>query len=506
MDGDLSKRIGGEGEDMAIYNLEVPYFIVRNPRSGGLFHDEDTLFASTGLVVNNAQGGLHHDWGAQTMALGDRGKGSIVATGLRWAGVDVPDPTSENPDGGSIHWTFLLINAGQTDIGFIPALNNLSEAFAGALASNTINGQAAGDAGTDVLGFLANANLAFVPPLLNLLVANCDGDVVNKKAPMQFTAKDLANMTAANGFWETRENNPGTNSPAGCGSNSNYDVAYGISSQGAALPWSGEEDLGGVLTSSPAVASWGLNRLDCFYRGQNNHMWHRSWGGNGWTNEDDRGGVLTSGPAVASWGPNRLDCFYRGQNNHMWHRWYDGGWSDEEDLGGVLTSGPAVASRGPNLLDCFYRGQNNHMLHRWWDGNAWSGEEDLGGILTSDPAVASRGFSHLDCFYKGQNNHMLHRWWDGSGWSGEEDLGGILTSSPAVASWGPNQLDCFYVGQNDHMLHRWWDGRGWSGEEDLGGAIITSSPAAAAWGPNRLDCFYIGAGNHMWHRWFPAWS
>jgi hypothetical protein len=49
---------------------------------------------------------------------------------------------------------------------------------------------------------------------------------------------------------------------------------YGISLRDAALPWSGEEDLGGILTSAPAVASWGLNRLDCFARGLNNHMWH----------------------------------------------------------------------------------------------------------------------------------------------------------------------------------------------------------------------------------------
>jgi Repeat of unknown function (DUF346) len=166
-------------------------------------------------------------------------------------------------------------------------------------------------------------------------------------------------MTALSGYWSNTENNLGSNSPAGCGDNSNYNVTYGISQQGAALPWMVEVDVGGILTSSPAVASWGLNRLDCFYRGQNNDMWHRSWGGNGWTDEDDRGGHLTSNPAAASWGPNRLDCFYRGQNNHLWHRWWDGhAWSGEEDLGGILTSDPAVASWGPNRLDCFYRGQS----------------------------------------------------------------------------------------------------------------------------------------------------
>jgi hypothetical protein len=32
--------------------------------------------------------------------------------------------------------------------------------------------------------------------------------------------------------------------------------------------WTGEEDLGGILTSNPAACSWGSNRIDVFYPGQ----------------------------------------------------------------------------------------------------------------------------------------------------------------------------------------------------------------------------------------------
>jgi hypothetical protein len=133
---------------------------------------------------------------------------------------------------------------------------------------------------------------------------------------------------------------------------------------------------------------------------------------NGWSREEDLQGILTSAPAVASWGPNRLDCFYRGQNNHLWHRYWDGSrWSGEEDLGGVLTNSPAVSSWAANRLDCFYRGQNNHMWHRYWDGSRWSGEEDLGGVLVTNPAAVSWGNNRIDCFYVGQNNQMWHRWY-----------------------------------------------------------------------------------------------
>src|SRR5579859_1003539 len=113
---------------MAVYNFEIPHFVINEVRSP----DDDTLFASTSLKVMNIFGGLHHDWGTIGTSLGDNSDGSILATGLMWEGVDVPDPTPEAPDGGSICWTFALMNAGNADGGFLPALNKLTDAFAGA--------------------------------------------------------------------------------------------------------------------------------------------------------------------------------------------------------------------------------------------------------------------------------------------------------------------------------------------------------------------------------------
>jgi len=76
--------------------------------------------------------------------------------------------------------------------------------------------------------------------------------------------------------------------------------------------WSGWEDLGGVLTSGVGAASWAANRLDCFARGRNGHMWHKWWDGSAWNGWEDLGGVILSSPSVASWAVNRLDCFARG--------------------------------------------------------------------------------------------------------------------------------------------------------------------------------------------------
>ena len=268
------------------------------------------------------------------------------------------------------------------------------------------------------------------------------------------------------------------------------------------MNWSNWEDLGGILTSSPAVSSWQANRLDVFGRGQNNALWHKWWDGTGWSEWEDLGGVLTSNPGAVSWGPNRIDVFGRGQNNALWHKWWDGSrWSEWEDLGGILTSGPAAASWGANRIDVFGRGQNNALWHKCWDGIRWSEWEDLGGVLTSDPAAVSWGPNRIDVFGRGQNNSLWHKWWDGTRWSEWEDLGQeAISSGPAAASTAANRLEVFARGRNNDLLFKTWNGSRWSEWESLGG-VLTSDPAAVSWGNNRLDVFARGQNSHLWHIW-----
>lgn len=183
-------------------------------------------------------------------------------------------------------------------------------------------------------------------------------------------------------------------------------------SPGPTPGWSNWEDLGGVLTSAPAVASWQPNRLDVFGRGQNNALWHKYWDGRQWSGWEDLGGVLTSPPAAVSWGPNRIDIFARGQNQSLWHLYWDQTrWSSWEDLGGgSITSGSAAASTGVNRLEIFSRGSQNQLLFRTWNGNRWTGWQSLGGVITSEPAAVSWGGNRLDVFARGQNNSLWHIW------------------------------------------------------------------------------------------------
>jgi C1A family cysteine protease len=86
------------------------------------------------------------------------------------------------------------------------------------------------------------------------------------------------------------------------------------------LPWA--QPGGGTLHGAPAAESWGPNRIDVFYPGKSYHMMHRWFDGTNWSGEEDLGGVLSSDVGVCSWAPGRLDCFVRGMDSQMYHKWY----------------------------------------------------------------------------------------------------------------------------------------------------------------------------------------
>ena len=91
---------------MATYNLGMQSCYIHEIRSP----IKDTLVASMGLRVMNAQGGLHMDYPRQSKQLGDHRHHNTVPIDLFYSDVDVPDPTPQSPDGGAIYWTLVLTN------------------------------------------------------------------------------------------------------------------------------------------------------------------------------------------------------------------------------------------------------------------------------------------------------------------------------------------------------------------------------------------------------------
>jgi hypothetical protein len=250
-------------------------------------------------------------------------------------------------------------------------------------------------------------------------------------------------------------------------------ASFPNSTAAGTIPWypqTGWEDLGGIFSSPPAVASWGVNRLDIFGVGTDHQMWHKAWVESGgwspkteWEALSSSGLILMGTPAVASWGANRLHIFARDRGLGLYHKAWMGKWEPSllgwTNLGGALNSPPAGASRGANIVDLVARGHNDEMAYMKLDDRRYKGQwQTLGGVFNSTPAVASWGRYRLDIFALGTDKQMWHKGWDG-GWfpeDGWEALGGTFNSPPAVASWGANRLDIFALGTDNQMLHKAW--------------------------------------------------
>ncbi len=214
---------------------------------------------------------------------------------------------------------------------------------------------------------------------------------------------------------------------------------------------------------SPAVVSWGINRIDAFMPGEYSNLRHLAWNGSTWVGWESLGGALTSLPAVVSWGRNRIDAFMRGPDSSLQHlAWNGSNWTGWQSLGGVLTSLPVAVSWGPNRIDAFAVGTDNGLWHIAFNGSTWTGWESLGGDATSPPAVVSWGPNRLDIFIRGNDYGLWRKAWNGNAWSNWESLGGFLTTAPTAVSWGPNRIDIFFRGGDYGLYHKAWNGNAWT--------------------------------------------
>jgi Repeat of unknown function (DUF346) len=117
--------------------------------------------------------------------------------------------------------------------------------------------------------------------------------------------------------------------------------------------WSGAWEVVGSmplsnLTQGPVGAiSWGPGRIDVFMEGPNNELEHK-WFDNGqWSSGwENLGGILTSPPVIASPGPGLLIVMTRGTDGHLWVKWFDSnlGWGDWGDVGCCLAGDANVAN------------------------------------------------------------------------------------------------------------------------------------------------------------------
>ncbi len=296
-----------------------------------------------------------------------------------------------------------------------------------------------------------------------------------------------------------------------------YHASWTVADNNPAGYWTA---LGGRVTDSPAVASWGADRLDVVARSTEGRVLHKAWipPHEEWTwlpsqiEWEDLGGPIVGSPAAVSWGDGRLDIVAHGEDNQVLHkRWREsqGNWSPAgtswHDLGGQITGSPVVCSWGSGRLDIFVQGLNHGVWHKSWDNAIadWTPKDKgwhlLGQEISGTPAVVSWGQGRLDVFVHGTGHQVWYKSYDASkgGWNppGEEwiCLGGNILGSPSVASWGPGRLDIVVCGHHHAVWHRSYDKSrgGWSPEtgwRSLGGKIV-GSPIIVSTGEGLFSVF-----------------
>jgi len=177
--------------------------------------------------------------------------------------------------------------------------------------------------------------------------------------------------------------------------------------------WSTWSKIGGQLLAGtgPAAYAWGDAQIGWVVTGTNKalyHMWKDSSGTHSWQN---LGGVLTSSPAATSPTSGVLDVYGRGTDGALWQREYNNAWSGWQSLGGRTPSGtgPAACSWGPSRLDVFVQGTDGALWHKSYN-SAWSAWESLGGKLTSSPAAAAAsGGNRIDAFVRGTDGAVWQK-------------------------------------------------------------------------------------------------
>jgi hypothetical protein len=108
-------------------------------------------------------------------------------------------------------------------------------------------------------------------------------------------------------------------------------------------------------------------------KGLARQLW-TNWFDGSWHYFYSLGGTLPSAggsyasPALASWGANRVDIFFRGADNTLWQKaWTGSSWSAFYSLGSVVSADVAAVSKAnPNTIDIMTSAADHGALGLWW--------------------------------------------------------------------------------------------------------------------------------------------
>ena len=277
----------------------------------------------------------------------------------------------------------------------------------------------------------------------------------------------------------------------------------------SAGPWSGWSGLGGGIVGTPAVGQNADGRLEVFVRGTDGALWHQ-WqvAPNGtWSGWSFLGGGIRN-PVVGRNADGRMEVFVRGDDGAVWNIWQvspNGTWSGWNSLGGVITTGIGVGNNADGRLEVFVRGTDGALWHQWQtapSSGPWSGWASRGGGILGTPAVGRNADGRLEVFVRGTDSSLWHIWQGAPGtWGGWSPLGGVLTSDLTVGNNADGRMEVFGRGTDRALWHLWQTApnSSWSGWSTLSGGI--DLPVVGRNGDGRLEVFVKGDDAAVWNTW-----
>jgi hypothetical protein len=197
-----------------LYTFTLDSFRITDTRS----RHNDTDFVSMSVKVGDAP-----PITVPAKSMGD------VNNGVHKVGLVIPNV--QVPANAVVAFSYLIVNSGhnQDEVGqAVQKGASAASTKAAAAAAGLVGTAVGGPAGTLIASVGTEAAGWALGKLVNIIFANFDGTVA--AADHAFTAAQLAQKTANGAVFTMVDDNKGSDSPVGCGSNSRYYVTWSLQS------------------------------------------------------------------------------------------------------------------------------------------------------------------------------------------------------------------------------------------------------------------------------------
>lgn len=198
--------------------------------------------------------------------------------------------------------------------------------------------------------------------------------------------------------------------------------------------WYGVYPLGGGTASALGVAALGPGRLRLYHRGRENGLFEKCYENGAWGAWQKLPGYVCSAITAVSWQTdNRLDVFFRGLEDQLWHASHrTDGWHLGCASAGPLSSAPSVCTLGKDRLMVFFRGWDGALRMLEFDGRegpGWHAEVTLAqGISSTAAALPWEG--GIELFARGVDGGLVRARLDVARWPVPSDA---KAASDAIA-------------------------------------------------------------------------